>query len=87
MKVSVYDTYVPIESGKLMHFDILVEENTTVDKVYSYGDTYLKNKGIDNYRLTIQECKFCHIEEASNHLEEEILKEGYYILEMENCNF
>lgn len=85
MKVSVYDTYVPRESGKTMHFDILVEENTKVDEVFKYGNTYLKSKGLDNYELSIQECQFCHIEKATENLEEEILRKGFYIIEMENC--
>ncbi|SEB71214.1 protein of unknown function [Tenacibaculum sp. MAR_2009_124] len=87
MKISVYDTYVPLKSGKTMHFDILVNENTTVDKVYSYGNTYLKSKEIDNYKLTMKECQFCHIEKASESLEREILEKDFYIIEMENCHF
>ncbi len=86
MKVSVYDTYVPKGEHAVMHFDILVEENTNHEKVYEYGKRYLKSKGIGDSPLTTKECNFCHIEIASNHVKDTIVKQGYYIIEMENCN-
>jgi hypothetical protein len=86
MKVAVYDTYVPIQNGVIMHFDILVVENTSVEDVYKYGKEYLIQKGIPNTKLTTQECKFCHIEKAPIEIENAIHKKGFYIIEMENCN-
>lgn len=86
MKVSVYDTYVPKANGKVMHFDILVEENTSVEDVYNFGKDYLKSKNIENVELSTNECKFCHIEKASEAIENSIKTTGYYIIEMENCN-
>lgn len=84
MKISVYDTYVPIDN-KLMHFDILTEENDTLKNVFKYGNSYLQSKGLSNYKLKTEECKFCHIEVAPRHIEKEIEKKGYFIIEMENC--
>lgn len=86
MKVSVYDTYVPKKENITMHFDILVEENTTLEEVYNYGAKYLKNKGLKGLKLSTNECKFCHIETAPKEVEDEIKNWGYSIIEMENCD-
>ncbi|NER15382.1 DUF2024 family protein [Leptobacterium flavescens] len=86
MKVSVYDTYVPKDESTIMHFDILVEDNTDLEDVYSYGKAYLNYKGISDYKLTTKECNFCHMETAPAHVEKEIREKGFYIIEMENCN-
>jgi hypothetical protein len=84
MKISVYDTYVR-NNNAIMHFDILIEEDKTEKDALVFGEKYLKSKGIDNKTLTTKECKFCHIETAPEAIEKMISKNGYYILEMENC--
>jgi hypothetical protein len=38
MKIAVWDTYVTRKDGKIMHFDILVDENVNdAEQVYEYG--------------------------------------------------
>ena len=87
MKVSVWDTYVKREDGKLMHFDILVPDALNDEKViFNYGIIYLKSKPFNTEALTSNECKFCHIEQAPEDILEDINNQGYYIIEMENCN-
>lgn len=86
MKVSVYDTYVAKDNGTLMHFDILVEESVSSLDVYKYGKEYLESKKVLNTALTTKECRFCHIENAPKEVENIINKNGFYIIEMENCN-
>jgi hypothetical protein len=70
-----------------MHFDILAPEeikDTTV--IYNYGKEYLKTKGQEGQPLTSKECRFCHIETLRPSWETDIVKQGYFIIEMENCN-
>ena len=86
MKVSVYDTYVPKDENVVMHFDILVKEDDSADNVYQYGKAYLNQKGLPDYKLTAKECQFCHMENAPKEIEKEIRENGFYIIEMENCN-
>jgi len=87
MKVSVWDTYVKRENGLIMHFDILVDSKLSDEtKIFDFGRNYLKNKPFKSEELTSKECKFCHIEEASELIVNEIETKGYYIIEMENCN-
>jgi hypothetical protein len=86
MKVAVWDTHVIKKDGKIMHFDILAPEeikDTTV--IYNYGKDYLKSKGQEGQPLSSKECRFCHIETLRPPYEADINKQGYYILEMENC--
>lgn len=86
MKVAVWDTYVTRKDGKIMHFDILVDENTDdANTVYEFGRTYLKSVLQEGQPLSSNECRFCHIDKAPDEVENEILKNGFSIIEMENC--
>lgn len=87
MKVAVWDTYVTKKDGKVMHFDIIAPENvkdTTI--IYDYGKKYLKTKGQEGQPLTSKQCRFCHIAMVRPKWEIAIKKQGFYIIEMENCN-
>jgi hypothetical protein len=87
MKISVWDTYVNKPDGLVMHFDILVPEHIQdTDKIYNFGKQYLRDKGLSEYSLTARECRFCHVEMASAEIQKYILENGFYIIEMENCN-
>lgn len=87
MKVSVWDTYVKRENGSLMHFDILVpSELSDETKVFAFGNLYLGKKPFRTDSLTTKECKFCHIEQATQKIIEDINKDGFSIIEMEHCN-
>lgn len=88
MKVSVWDTYVKREDGKLMHFDILVPNQLNDEQtILNYGTTYLKSKPFKTEGISSKVCNFCHIEDAINNgIENDIQKQGFSIIEMENCN-
>ena len=87
MKIAVWDTYVTKKDGTIMHFDILAPEtikDTSV--IYNYGKDYLKSKEQEEQPLTSKECRFCHVETLRPQWETEIKQNGYFIIEMENCN-
>ncbi|WP_046745435.1 DUF2024 family protein [Kordia zhangzhouensis] len=87
MKVAVWDTYVQREDGKIMHFDILVPSETTNQyTVFEFGKHYVKSKPFRSNQLSTKECKFCHIEQATEEVIASIKKVGFHIIEMENCN-
>lgn len=86
MKVAVWDTYVTRKDGKIMHFDILVNENDKAEEVFEYGKNYLKTVSQEGQVLTSKECNFCHIDIAPEAIEKQILENGFSIIEMENCN-
>ena len=87
MKVAVWDTYVKREDGKIMHFDIIVSRELTDEQVvFGYGQKYLREKQIQSSgNITTNECQFCHVDQATNEMIEQIEKNGYFILEIENC--
>lgn len=87
MEITVWNTYVEREDGHVMHFDILVPKEGTDEKsVYKYGNEYLKTKTFKTETLTSKECRFCHIEQATNEMIKAINKKGYFIIEMEFCD-
>jgi hypothetical protein len=86
MEVEVWDTYVTKKDGSVMHFDILVPEKIKDNsKIFGYGNEYLKSKEQEGQPITSKECKLCHIETLRKEWEIEIRKNGYIIVEMENC--
>lgn len=86
MKVSVWDTYVQRTDGKTMHFDIIVPQEIKDEQtVFGYGNKYLESKNVAVASITAQECSFCHIEEASAKIENDIKTQGYHIAELNNC--
>ena len=87
MKVAVWDTYVKREDGNIMHFDILVPDTINTEQtIFDFGKDYLKTKSFKTGQLTSNECRLCHIEQATEEIVLSIEKQGYYIIEMENCN-
>lgn len=70
-----------------MHFDIIAPADTEDSStIYKYGSEYLKSKGQAGQSLTSEQCRFCHLETVRPQWEATIKGQGYYILEMENCN-
>jgi len=86
MNVAVFDTYVIRKDGETMHFDILVSKGTPQAKVLEYGKEYLASKNQKGQALGVEECKFCHIEQASPDIEESIRDQGFHIIEMDGCD-
>lgn len=87
MKISVWDTYVKREDGKVMHFDILVPKSVTDEKtIFGYGKAYLKTKPFLTNHISANECRLCHIEEAIVDIISLIKQRGYSIIEIENCS-
>lgn len=86
-KVNVWDTYVTKKNGEIIHFDIIapVEINDS-SIIYDYGKLYLKSKNQEGQTLTSNQCRLCHIENLRPEWEEEINKNGFFIIEMEGCN-
>ena len=87
MKIAVWDTYVTRKDGRVMHFDILVDDSvTSPDVIFEYGKQYLQSKDEESQVLSAEECQFCHIEAAPEEVQKQIEAFGFSIIEMENCN-
>lgn len=86
-EVAVWDTYVTRKDGRVMHFDIIApssQRDTAV--IHGYGRAYLERKGEGGQPLTAKECRFCHVRKLHLQWEADIRRQGYFILEMENCD-
>lgn len=81
MEISVYDTVFKKEDGSMLKFDILVPSNVTnLQKIYEYGNTFLKaEKIIATNLISADECVFCHVEVATKNIEEDIKQNGFSI--------
>ena len=85
MKVAVYDTHVLKNDGGTMHFDIVVPDGSSYEKVIEFGKAYLKGAGQEGQQLSAKECEFCHTEQASSAVNESIRTQGFHIVEMDGC--
>lgn len=85
MECAVYDTYVEKKDGGTMHFDVIVEKNTTHEKAIEYGAKFLTSVGQTGQPITANECQFCHIQGAPPFVEKEIKEKGFFIQKMEGC--
>ena len=85
MKVAVYDTHVTKNDGGIMHFDIVVPDGSSYEKVIEFGKVYLKGAGLEGQPLSAKECEFCHTEQASSAVNESIRAQGFHIVEMDGC--
>ena len=86
MQVAVWDTYVTKKNGSVMHFDIIAPDHIKDEKaIHTFGKDYLLSKNQENQPLTAKECRYCHIEAATEEMGKAIAEKGYYIVEMENC--
>ncbi|HEX5398578.1 MAG TPA: DUF2024 family protein [Verrucomicrobiae bacterium] len=82
MKVAVYDTHVLKKDGGTMHFDVIVPDSESHERVLDFGREHLKAVGQEGQTLTTKECEFCHLESAAVEIEQAIHKHGYYIQEL-----
>ena len=85
MECAVYDTYVTKKDGRIMHFDVIVEANTSHEKAIDYGKEFLEQVDQGGQTMTQEECQFCHIQEAPPVVAKEIENRGYFIQKMEGC--
>jgi len=81
MEISVYDTIFKKSDGTLLKFDILVPSNfNDLTKIYAYGNEFLKSENIIATNLiSADECLFCHIEIATEAIQNDINKRGFSI--------
>lgn len=87
MKIAVFDTYVTRPDGRIMHFDILVpEDQKQLDRVLAHGRRYLAAKGVPADSLGAQECRYCHMESATEAVQAAVDADGFAILELGNCD-
>ncbi len=80
----VYDTYAKAVSGRIMHFDVVFDEQDQ-DKALKYAKEWLASIGYADAVVTQENCTFCHSAEAPSELRKQIDSQGYGIYKLEGC--
>jgi len=84
MKVAVWDTYVQLPAGDVLHFDIIVPDFVQdFGTIRRFGQEYLSGLKLDGLQIEANACQLCHIDTPDEQMLESIEHKGYYILEME----
>lgn len=80
MNVSVWGTYAPLLDDSVWHFNIIVPiyVNDSIT-IHGYGKDYLMGKGVIMVHLGRDECRFCHVEEATEEMIGDIKQRGCFI--------
>jgi hypothetical protein len=85
MNCDVFDTYVTKTDGQKMHFDIIVPSGTQHEAALAFGQNYLEEVGVEEGEVTAEQCRFCHVEQATPEMKQAIDQKGYFIIAMEGC--
>jgi hypothetical protein len=80
----VYDTYAKAANGRIMHFDVVLDEQDQ-DKALLFAKEWLAGIGYADAVVTQENCSFCHSTEAPPELREQINSQGYAIFKLEGC--
>jgi hypothetical protein len=80
----VYDTYAKTIQGRIMHFDVVMDEKNSV-KALENAKHWLTVIGYPDSVVTQENCVYCHSAEAPPELREQIDSQGYAIIKMEGC--
>lgn len=81
MNIHIYDTHVHTDSGEYVHFDVLVNDEN-INKVKQYAESYLASLGISIDNISQSRCNFCHSEIANPEVQQNILEQGYSIIQL-----
>ena len=81
----VFDTYAKTSTGKIIHFDVILEEQNQ-QKAIEYAQQWLESVGIDHANVSSGNCFFCHsLAEIPPELNEQLKALGYAIYKLEGC--
>jgi hypothetical protein len=80
----VFDTYAKTAQGKIMHFDVVIDENDNT-KALACAKKWLCDMGYEDAVVTQENCLFCHSTQAPPELREQIDNQGYAIYKLEGC--
>ncbi|NOT13146.1 MAG: DUF2024 family protein [Methylococcaceae bacterium] len=80
----VYDTYAKTSKGRVMHFDVVLDEQDQT-LALNYAKEWLESIGHADAIVTQENCCFCHSAEAPPELRKQINEQGYAIYKLEGC--
>lgn len=84
MTVKVFDTHVRTKDGRYLHFDVLIPSNDS-DLAKTYARRFLEEQGVQEDDISLNECRFCHVEPSNPLVAEAISKQGHFIIKLQGC--
>ena len=85
MEIEVYDTYATSEKGIKIHFDVMLPIGGNERNASSYAQDFINKIAESTDSIKLDSCKFGHTEVAKTNVSENIEKDGYCIVPIENC--
>ena len=80
----VFDTYAKTPKGRIMHFDVVIDEQNQ-DLALRYAKAWLADIGEPDAQVTPSNCVFCHSAEPPPALRQQIEAQGFAIVKLEGC--
>ncbi|MGR9054183.1 MAG: DUF2024 family protein [Gammaproteobacteria bacterium] len=80
----VFDTYAKTAKGRIMHFDVVLDEQDR-EQAIKYAKQWLESIGEPDAGINQSQCVFCHSTEAPPEMRQQIDEQGYAIYKLEGC--
>jgi hypothetical protein len=81
----VFDTYAVSGNGRILHFDVVLEEKSQ-EKALAHARDWLTGIGEAGAAVRAESCCFCHSStEAPEDVRRVIASQGYAIIKLEGC--
>ncbi|PKM11803.1 MAG: DUF2024 domain-containing protein [Gammaproteobacteria bacterium HGW-Gammaproteobacteria-3] len=80
----VYDTYAKTAKGRIMHFDVVLDDQDQHQAI-TYARQWLASIGEGDAVINQTQCVFCHSCDAPPELRQQIDNQGYAIYKLEGC--
>jgi hypothetical protein len=84
MTVYVYDTRVRTQDGRYLRFDVLIDRND-LQFAQSCARLFLAEQHIEHRDITLNDCRFCHVEPSNPKIVEAIFRQGFFTLKLQGC--
>ena len=84
MTINVFDTHVRTRDGRYLHFDVLIDSRDS-ELAKSYARRFLDEQGVQDEDISMNECRFCHVEPNNPVVSAAISQHGHFILKLQGC--
>ena len=84
MTVKVYDTHVRTHDGRYIHFDVLLDRSD-VEFARACARRFIAEMEVEDQDISLNDCRFCHVEPSNPEVLEAIARQGYYIIKLQGC--
>lgn len=84
-EVHVFDTYAVGSKGRILHFDVVLEEKSA-DRALACARDWLAAIGESEATVKQESCCFCHTSaDAPDDVRQDLARQGYAIIRLEGC--